>query len=44
VLDIFLAGPNKLHGSVDVFGDFDSASDAVRFEPAAKPTADQMIV
>src|ERR1700730_5324031 len=44
VLDIFLAGPNNLYGTLDVLGDLDSANHTIDFQPPAKPTADQMVV
>ena len=44
VLDIFLAGPHDLHGTIDMLRDLDGASDAVGLEPPAEPAADQMVV
>src|ERR1700758_3783954 len=44
VLDVFLARPDDLDGAVNVFGDLNGASDAVDFQPTAKPAADQVIV
>ncbi len=44
MLDIFLARPYDLHGTVDVLGDLDRAGDAVHLEPPAEATADQVIV
>ena len=44
VLDVFLAGPDDLDGTVDMLGDLDGASDAIDLQPPAKAAADQMIV
>ena len=44
MLDVFLARPHDLHGTLDVLGDLDGADDAVDLEPAAEPAADQVIV
>ncbi len=44
MLDVFLARPDDLDRTIDVFGDFDSASDAVDLQPPAEPAADQVIV
>ena len=44
VLDIFLTGPHDLDGTVDLFGDLNSASDAVDLQATAEAAADQMIV
>ena len=44
VLDIFLAGPYDLHGTIDVLRDLHRANDAVLFQPPAESAADQMIV
>ena len=44
VLNVFLASPYNLHGTIDLLGDFDGADRAVSLEPSAKAAADQMIV
>ena len=44
MLDIFLARPHDLHGTVDVLGDLDGAGDAVHLQPPAEAAADQVIV
>ena len=44
VLDIFLAGPDDLDGTIDVLGDLDRADDAIDLQPPAEATADQMVV
>src|SRR5258708_9584672 len=44
VLDIFLARPDDLDRTIDVFGDLDRANDTIDLQPSAKSTADQMIV
>jgi hypothetical protein len=44
VLDVFLAGPHDLHGTVDVLRDLDGANDAINFQPPAEAAPDQMIV
>jgi hypothetical protein len=33
VLDIFLAGPDNLYGTLDVLGDLDSANDTINLQP-----------
>ena len=44
VLDIFLARPDDLDGTIDVLRDFNSASDAVYLQPSAESAADQVVV
>ncbi len=44
MLNVFLASPYNLHGTIDLLGDFDGADRAVSLEPSAKAAADQMIV
>ena len=44
MLDIFLAGPHDLDGTVDMLGDLDGANDAIDLQPPAEAAADQMIV
>src|SRR6516162_8299949 len=44
MLDVLLARPDDLDWTVALFGDLDGANDAVALEPAAKPTADKVIV
>ena len=44
VLDVFLARPHDLHGTIDLLGDLDGADRAVGLEPPAEAAADQMIV
>ena len=44
VLDVFLAGPHHLHGTIDMLGDLDRANRAVGLQPPAEAAADQMIV
>src|SRR5712671_199141 len=43
VLDIFLAGPHDLDGTVNLLRDLNCANDAVALQSPAKPAADQMI-
>jgi hypothetical protein len=44
VLDVLLARPHDLHRTVDMLRDLDRPSNTVRFQPAAEPVADQMVV
>jgi hypothetical protein len=44
VLDVFLAGPDDLDRTVDVFGDLDSANDAIDLQAATEAATDQVIV
>jgi len=44
MLDIFLARPDYLDGTIDLHGDLDRASDAVDLQPPAEAAADQVIV
>ena len=44
MLDIFLAGPDDLHGAVDVLRDLNGTRDAVAFEPAPEAAPDEMVV
>jgi hypothetical protein len=41
VLDVFLARPDDLDGAVDMLRDLDGGNDAIDFQPAARPAADQ---
>jgi hypothetical protein len=44
MLDVLLAGPHHLDGTVDLLGDLDSARDTVALQATAEAAADQMIV
>src|SRR5260221_12744868 len=44
VLDIFLAGPYDLDGTVDLLRDLDGAGDTIGLQPPTEATADQMVV
>src|SRR5581483_5692784 len=44
VLNILFAGPDNLHGTIDMPGDLDGADGAVGLQPPAKAAAEQMIV
>ena len=44
VLDVLLARPHDLDGTVDLLGDLDGARDAIGLQPPAEPAADQMVV
>ena len=44
MLDVFLARPDDLDGTIDMLGDLDGADHAVDLQPPAEAAADQMIV
>src|SRR6202790_5133433 len=44
MLDVFLAGPDNLDRTVDLFGDLDRANDAIDLKTASETPADQMIM
>ncbi len=44
VLDVFLAGPDHLHGPVDLLGDTDGLGDVVDFETPAETAAQEVVV
>ncbi len=44
VLDVFLARPHDLHGTIDLLRDLHGANDAIDLQPPAKAAADQMVV
>ena len=44
VLDVFLARPHDLDGTVDMLRDLDRASDVIDLQPPAESAADQVIV